>query len=84
MSVRFYRIIIHGQTGDREVRVASPTGVQALDAAAPLLRAGETIGPVTEVDDDGLQQADAPPPKSQAEELADITPGMASRSGPRE
>lgn len=84
MSIQSYRIVIHGKEGDREVRVASPTGVEAIDAASPLLRPGETLGPVAEVDGDGLQQTDAPAPKSQAGELADVKPGMASSSGGRE
>jgi hypothetical protein len=41
---------------------------------------GDEILSITEVEDDGLQQADALPPKTQAEELAPVTPGAASRS----
>jgi hypothetical protein len=60
--------------------VTSPTDTQAADAAAPLMRAHEAILSIRETPDDGLQQADSPPPKTQAEELAPDTPGMAAKS----
>jgi hypothetical protein len=44
------------------------------------MRAHEAILSIRETPDDGLQQADSPPPKTQAEELAPDTPGMAAKS----
>lgn len=76
--MRFYEVSV-GRDGDsRTLRVPSPTDVQAGDAAAKLMRPGEAILAITEVADDGLQHADGPPPKSQAAELASVTPGAAS------
>ena len=78
MTMRFYNVAL-GRDGERrEVRVPSPTDVQAGDAAASLMRPGESILSITEAVDDGLQQADALPPKSQAAELAPVTPGAAA------
>ncbi|RYG08312.1 MAG: hypothetical protein EON96_20150 [Caulobacteraceae bacterium] len=76
--MKFYRVVLGRDGQERKVRVASPTDAQAADAAAKLANTGETIVSITEVEDDGLQQADGPPPKSQAEELAPVTPGAAS------
>jgi hypothetical protein len=80
MAMRFFRVILSRNGVEREVRVPSETDVQAADAAASLMMEGDEILSITEVEDDGLQQADALPPKTQAEELAPVTPGAASRS----
>lgn len=79
--MRFYEVVVGSYSGpQRRLRVASPTDAQAADAAAPLMRAHEAILSIQESPDDGLQQADAPPPKTQAEEMAPDTPGMAAKS----
>lgn len=79
--MRFYEVVVGSDSGpQRRLRVTSPTDAQAADAAAPLMRAHEAIPSIREMPDDGLQQADAPPPKTQAEELAPDTPGMAAKS----
>ncbi len=78
MTMRFYEVLVEGSGGRRTLRVPSPTDVQAADAAAPLMTAGEAIVSITEVDDDGTQQADGLPPKSQAAEFAPVTPGAAA------
>ncbi|WP_312145726.1 hypothetical protein [Brevundimonas sp.] len=78
--MKFYEIVVADAEGaERKLRVPSPTEVQAADAAAPLLKAGDSILSIRESPDDGLQAADGPPPKTQAEELAPTTPGMAAR-----
>lgn len=78
MSMKFYNVTLRTNGADRVIRVPSPTGVQATDAAVPLMREGEQIIGIEEVEDDGLQRADGFPPKTQAEELAPVTPGMAA------
>ena len=79
--MRFYEVVVGSDSGpQRRLRVASPTDAQAADAAAPLMRAHEAILSIQESPDDGLRQADAPPPKTQAEEMAPDTPGMAAKS----
>jgi hypothetical protein len=79
--MRFYEVVVGSDSGpQRRLRVTSPTDTQAADAAAPLMRAHEAILSIRETPDDGLQQADSPPPKTQAEELAPDTPGMAAKS----
>ena len=78
MTMRFYRVTLERDGESRDVRVASPTDVQAGDAASPLMKPGESISAIEEVEDDGTQAADALPPKSQAAELAPVTPGAAS------
>ncbi|MGE7198393.1 hypothetical protein [Brevundimonas naejangsanensis] len=79
--MRFYEVVVGSDSGpQRHLRVASPTDAQAADAVAPLMRAHEAILSIRESPDDGLQQADAPPPKTQAEEMAPGTPGMAAKS----
>lgn len=78
MTTRFYRVTLERDGARRDVRVASPTDVQASDAAAPLMKPGEAIAGIEEIEDDGLQPADAPPPKSQAAEFAEVTPGAAA------
>jgi len=78
MSMKFYKVTV-GRDGDtRELRVPSPTDVQAADAAAPLMLPREAVLSIEEVQDDGTQQADGLPPKSQAAELAPVTPGAAA------
>lgn len=76
--MKFYSVTLEGSGGRRDVRVPSPTDVQAADAAALLARPGEAIVEILEVEDDGMQQADGLPPKTQAEELAPVTPGAAA------
>nr|WP_303683791.1 hypothetical protein [Brevundimonas naejangsanensis] len=79
--MRFYEVVVGSDSGpQRTLRVASPTDAQAADAAAPLMRAHEAILSIRDVPDDGLQQADGPPPRTQAEELAPCSPGMAAKS----
>lgn len=79
--MRFYEITVRSDDGqERRLHVASPTDVQAADAAAPLLTSRESIVSIEEVPDDGLQQVDASPPKTQAEELAPVTPGAAAKT----
>ena len=79
MSARLYRITL-GQDGvrARAVHVMSDTDVQAGDAAAPLMTPGEAILSIEEVEDDGSITVDAPAPRSQAAELAPVTPGAAA------
>ena len=83
MSARLYRITL-GQDGApaRTVHVMSDTDVQAGDAAAPLMTPGEALLSIEEVEDDGSIQVDAPPPQSQAAELAPVTPGAAAAPEP--
>lgn len=76
--MRFYNVTLERGDERRQVRVSSPTDVQAADAARPLMKPGEALGLIEEVDDDGLQHADAGPPKSQAAEFAPVTPGAAA------
>lgn len=80
MKIYKVTLVMGGQT--RQVRVPSPTDVQAGDAAAPLMRSGEAIQSIEEVEDDG-RELDAPAPKTQAEELAPVTPGVAAVSTPQ-
>lgn len=77
--MRTYKVTLVSGGQTREVRVPSPTDVQAGDAAAPLMRSGEAIQSIEEVEDDG-GGLDAAPPKTQAEELAPVTPGAAAVS----
>lgn len=78
--MKFYEIIVADVHGaERRLKVPSPTDAQAVDAAAPLLKSGESVLSIRQTPDDGLQQTDGPPPKTQAEELAPATPGMAAR-----
>lgn len=79
--MRFYDVTI-GQEGggQRVLRVASPTDVQAADAAVSMMKPREALLSIKEVADDGLQKADGPPPPTQAEASASVTPGMAARA----
>lgn len=83
MSLRLYRVGL-GQDGgpSRHVHVMSETDVQAGDAAAPLMTAGEAILSIEEIEDDGSVVVDAPPAKSQAAELAPVTSGAAAVQNP--
>lgn len=78
--MRFFTVTVGSDGDTRTLRVPSPTAVQASDAAAPLMRPGEAVLAIVESPDDGLQQTDSGPPKSQAEELAPVTPGAAAVS----
>ncbi len=78
MSMRLYAVVLEANGIQREVRVPSPTDVQAADAAAPLMQDGEAIVSISEVEGEGWTSAGAAPPKSQAEEFAPVTPGAAS------
>jgi hypothetical protein len=76
--MRFYEVTLERGDERRHVRVPSPTDVQAADAAVPLMKPGESIAGIRELEDDGTQQTDAGPPKSQAAEFAPVTPGSAA------
>ncbi|MET4685155.1 hypothetical protein [Brevundimonas faecalis] len=79
--MKFYEVLVGGDEGpQRRLRVASPTDVQAADAAATLMRTHEAILSIRQSPDDGLQRADAPPPRTQAEEASEATPGMAAKT----
>lgn len=79
MNLRLYKVAL-GQDGgvSRHVHVMSETDVQAGDAAAPLMTADEAILSIEEIEDDGSVVVDAPPARSQAAELAPVTPGAAA------
>jgi hypothetical protein len=65
MAMKIYRVSIGDEGGpSREVKVPSKTDVQAADAAAELMRPGETILSIIETDDP-YQEVDAPPPGTQ-------------------
>lgn len=79
MSLRLYRVALGREGGaSRQVHVMSETDVQAGDAVSPLMTAGEAIVEIREIEDDGSVVVDAPPAKSQAAELAPVTPGAAA------
>lgn len=83
MSLRLYKIEVgHDRNPARTLHVMSETDVQAGDAAAPLMAAGEAILSIEEIEDDGAVIVDGPPPKSQAGELAPVTPGGAASPEP--
>lgn len=83
MTMKFYDVTLIRDGETRVVRVPSPTDVQAADAAVTLARPGEVMGQIIEIQDDGTQRADGLPPKTQAEEMAPITPGAAAVSTDR-
>jgi hypothetical protein len=83
MTMKFYDVTLIRDGASRVVRVPSPTDAQAADAAVKLATPGETMGPIVEVQDDGCQHADGLPPRTQAEEMAPITPGAAAVSTDR-
>ncbi|RZJ95626.1 MAG: hypothetical protein EON88_10445 [Brevundimonas sp.] len=79
--MRLYKIALGEAGGEtRLIHVMSETDVQAGDAAAPLMTSGEAILSVEEIEDDGTVVVDGPPAKSQAAELAPVTPGAAAAS----
>lgn len=79
MSLRLYEVALAREgTHTRTVHVTSETDVQAGDAAAPLMGEGDAIVSIREIFDDGAAQVDAPPPRSQAAEFAQATPGTAA------
>ena len=83
MRMKTYSVTLGAPGGaTREVRVPSPTDVQAGDAARPLMQQDESILSITEVETDTGLTLDAPPPKSQAAELAPVTPGAAAAPQP--
>jgi len=65
MTMRFYKVTLIREGEAREVVVPSKTDVQAADAAVALAKPGETVGPIVEIEDDGLQHADGPPAGTQ-------------------
>ena len=81
MSLKTYSVTLEAAGGaTRTVRVASPTDVQAGDAARPLMAQDESILEIVETDADA--PVDAGPPLSQAAELAPVTPGLAAAPQP--
>jgi len=84
MTLRVYEVTLGRGGQTRTVRVPSETDVQATDAAIPLALPGESVLSVkaveTYVGQDDLQAA---PPRSQAAELADVTPGAAASDAGR-
>ena len=79
MTDKIYEVTLETASGGtRTVTVPSPTGVQAGDAARPLMQEGEFIHGITEVRGDDGRDLDAQTPRTQAEELAPVTPGAAS------
>ncbi len=83
MSLKVYEVVLGRDGSSRTVRVPSETDVQATDAAMPLALPGESVLSVkaveTYVGQDDLQGV---PPRSQAQELSDVTPGMAATRTP--
>jgi hypothetical protein len=79
MTMRVYEVTL-GRGGEiRTVRVPSETDVQATDAAMPLALPGESVLGVKAVGDYTTQDdLNAGPAKSQAAELAEVTPGAAA------
>ncbi|RZJ02097.1 MAG: hypothetical protein EON90_00435 [Brevundimonas sp.] len=81
MTLRLYKVTLGSREGgSRLVHVMSETDVQAGDAASPLMELGESILAIEEHPDDGSAVVDGPPAKTQAEELAPVTPGAAAVS----
>jgi hypothetical protein len=71
MTQKTYEVTLQTPTGDtRTVVVPSPTGVQAGDAARPLMADGEAIVSITELPESDTRDLDGGLPKTQAEELA--------------
>lgn len=82
MSMKTYAVTLGAAGGTlRDVIVASPTDVQAGDAARPLMTQGESILEIRETDAEA--PVNAGPPLSQAAELAPVTPGFAAAPQPR-
>ncbi len=79
MSQKSYEVTLQSQTGDtRTVAVPSPTDVQAGDAARRLMADGEAIISITELPEGDTRALDGGLPKTQAEELAPVTPAAAA------
>ena len=76
MSQKTYEVTLQTRTGDtRTVAVPSTTGVQAGDAARPVMADGESILSITELPEGDTRDLDGGLPKTQAEELAPVSPG---------
>ena len=83
MTMKTYAVALGSSGGAScEVRVPAPTDVQAGDAARPLAQEGESILEIREIHSHDGQALDADPPKSQAAELASVTPGAAAAPDP--
>ena len=83
MTDKTYSVSLETPNGTkRDVTVLSPTGVQAGDAASPLMAEGESIVEIAERPESALRDLDGGPPKSQAAELAPVTPGAAAAPQP--
>lgn len=81
MTLKTFEVTLDTPGGDkRVVTVPSPSGVQAGDAARPLMQDGEVILEIVERRDDEQRHFDAAPPKTQAEELEPVTEGAAAVS----
>ena len=65
MTMRFYKVKLIRDGEERDVVVPSKTDVQAADAAVAMAKPGEAVGPIVEVEDDGLQHADGAPAGTQ-------------------
>lgn len=79
MTDKTFTVILETETGvRREVVVPSPTGVQAGDAARPLMREDEAIVEIHELPEDDDRDLDGGLPRTQAAELASVTPGSAA------
>ena len=77
MSMKTYAVRLGSpENGERDVIVPSPTDVQAADAARPLMREDESVLSITVLNDAAL--LDGAPPKTQAAELAPVTPESAA------
>lgn len=83
MTMKTYSVTLGAPGGvSRVVRVPSPTDVQAGDAARPLMQQDESILEINEVEGDDAHALDGAPPRSQAAELAPVTPGFAAAPEP--
>lgn len=79
MNQKTYEVTLQTPTGEtRTVAVPSPTGVQAGDAARPLMVEGEAIVSIAELPEGDTRDLDGGLPKTQAEELAPVTPTVAA------
>ena len=81
MTLKTFEVTLETPSGGkRVVTVPSPSGVQAGDAARPLMHDGEATLEIVELRGDEHRHLDAAPPKTQAEELAPVTKGAAAVS----
>lgn len=77
--MKTYSIVFASPGGEtRKVKVPAPTDVQAGDAARPLMAENESIVSIEHIAGEDMDALDADPPKSQAAELAPVTPGAAA------